>query len=368
MSAHRFRFTPVDTLFFRDGRPFEAEALQGEAESLFPPPTRTLMGACRLALARGQGYKGPAAWSGKLARVLGDGPDSVGELRFSGPHLSLGKEALIPFPMHVLGEQGADADGNVFFTPTTFLEPGEAVLCDLGQARLPVPKTKGVALQSGEGLYLRPAAFEAVLEGKLPGKDDVVLPERLYVRETRIGLERDAATRTAVQGKLFGATHLRLRDDVSFVVDVEGVPKGWAKDCPPLVGLGGESRMAELELADAAKKLKTPLGAIESGGRCTVTLLTPLQLTKATMFGPGAMFADWSGVRVESASLGKPIFLGGWDFKERKSLPLRPYLPPGSTWFCSVDANRMKDMQARHLSCLGSEGAFGFGAVALGIW
>jgi CRISPR-associated protein Cmr3 len=44
-----WRFTPLDTLFFRDGRPFNA----GETvwlESLFPPSGRTLQGVIRSAI------------------------------------------------------------------------------------------------------------------------------------------------------------------------------------------------------------------------------------------------------------------------------------------------------------------------------
>jgi CRISPR-associated protein Cmr3 len=149
---------------------------------------------------------------------------------------------------------------------------------------------------------------------------------------------------------------------------VEGVPDGWAKACPRLIALGGESRMAELEVTGPVAAISAPLEAIKKDRRVTITLLTPLRLTSETMPRAGETFANWPGVRVESACLGKPNFLGGWDAKKRQSFPLRPYLPAGSTWFCTVDADHVQALSERHDSRIGSEGAFGFGAVALGIW
>ncbi len=45
-------FEPLDTLFFRDGRPFNQGEGNGGVESLFPPSPTTLVGAARVALAR----------------------------------------------------------------------------------------------------------------------------------------------------------------------------------------------------------------------------------------------------------------------------------------------------------------------------
>jgi CRISPR-associated protein Cmr3 len=363
MSAHVFRLTPLDTLFFRDGRPFDMAETQSDAESLFPPPTRTLVGALRLALARGQGFSGVGQWGNELAKVLGDGPQDLGQLRFAGPYLALDSEALFPLPMHIVG-----ARGDKTFEATTFLAPGNEITCDLGRVRLPMPKTANVALQSGAGLFLRRTAFEALMGGDLSAANEFVLPEQLFAFEPRTGLRRDPDKRTAVQGQLYRTQHVRLQDRASMVVEVDGLPPGWAKACPRLITLGGENRMADVEWSKALPTIKAPMDTIQKTRQLTITLLTPLRLEKATMGRAGETFADWEGVSVVSACLGKPIFMGGWDGRNKTTVPLCPYLPPGSTWFCSVDAQHVKTLSTRNGSCVGREAAFGFGAVALGLW
>lgn len=369
MKTHAFRLTPVDTWFFRDGRPFEMGAMQSDAESLFPPPTRTLVGALRLALARGQGYTpSREKWGRPIAEVLGDGPNDLAKLRFSGPYLVLGNEVLYPFPQHVVGEWIEERDEKRF-RPTTLLAPGkQEVLTDLGQVRLPEPKTPGVALQSGAGLFLRRSGYEKVLTGVLPDENDVVLPETLYAYEDRIGLARDAEKRTALHGHLYRTRHIRLARNVGFAMSALGLPQGWAEACPDLIALGGESRLAELVTMDVPKPLSVPVNEIQKSGRMTITLLTPLALAEKTMLQKGGRFADWDGVTVESACLGKPMMLGGWDGDKRESLPLKPYLPPGSTWFCKLNEDAKDVVEQRSRGCVGAEGAWGFGAVALGTW
>ena len=50
-------FDPLDTLFFRDGRPYhQGELSQAGVASLFPPFPSTLVGAIRAACARALGW------------------------------------------------------------------------------------------------------------------------------------------------------------------------------------------------------------------------------------------------------------------------------------------------------------------------
>lgn len=363
MNAQTFRLTPLDTLFFRDSRPFDQGPLQSDAESLFPPPARTIVGSLRLALAQGQGFRGPGSWSGALAKVLGDGPEDLGKLRFGGPYLTLEGEPLYPMPLHILGKREGDA-----FTPAARLAPGAPVRCDLGTVRLPAPIALPGAdrstLGSGAGFFLRRSGLEAALSGRPVDTSAVVSPSRLYVGEARIGLEREAATRTAKQGQLYAATHLRLRRGVSLAIEVMGLPEGWAAACQRLVPLGGEGRMAELELGPALAPIKA---ARSPSGRVTVTLLTPVRFDgEATR--PGRPLPGLPGARIVSACLGKPISMGGWDTQRRQPLPLVPYLPAGSTWFCEIDAGQDGAVWERHGGRLGPEAALGFGAIALGTW
>ena len=221
------RFEPADTLFFRGGTPFTADsAPQDGVESLFPPHPATTAGALRAAFALCNGWSGHGRWAKHLGEILGDGPNDLGALAVDGPFLLRDCEPLFPMPRHLLGSNEAGR-----WIPRLLLRPGPEVACDLGDAvRLPeVPQTAGDAqgFKPGDGLWLTCSGMEAVLCGALPPEDTVVSRHELWSEEVRIGLERDGAARTAVEGMLYSTRHVRLRRGVSLGLQVTGVPDGW---------------------------------------------------------------------------------------------------------------------------------------------
>ena len=99
------RFDPLDSLFFRDGRPYtKDESEQVGVASQFPPTPATLVGAVRAAAARGRGWDGHGAWSDDIKKVLGDG-ESLGPLRFRGPVLIRGGDVLFPAPANLMRDE-----------------------------------------------------------------------------------------------------------------------------------------------------------------------------------------------------------------------------------------------------------------------
>ena len=90
------KIRPLDTLFFRTGKPFT----MGEdtwAESLFPPYPSTLYGAIRSFLIfQREGLK--AFINGKYKDDIGT-PDKKGFLKIKGPLLSKNSELFFPAPL-----------------------------------------------------------------------------------------------------------------------------------------------------------------------------------------------------------------------------------------------------------------------------
>ena len=81
MTKQTVSFNAVDTLFFRESRPMES---QGELQSVFPPPIRTLAGALRTLIGENAGVN----WShfkatDELANIIGYG-DDLGQLSLQG--------------------------------------------------------------------------------------------------------------------------------------------------------------------------------------------------------------------------------------------------------------------------------------------
>lgn len=362
MKWQKWTFSFFDTCFFRNPSPFNAgEGGYAVAQTAFPPTMFTVQGAIRTSLALEQGWHpgDERRWPEELG-----GSDDIGKLRFCGPYLCLEDQIYFATPLFLLGR------GDAF----TRLAPGEEVECDLGLVRLPVPlrpiegaKALGESFISRDGLA-------SVLEGGTPRGEDVKDREYFWAEEPRVGLERQDAKRTALEGHLYSCVHIRPRSGVKLVVFVAGIPEGWNVCSRRILTLGGEGRLAaaEVEAGDPSRFLP-PAPRLMAGSdgklRFTVTLLTP-----GWYGGPveteGVIRQGPPGVpgRCVSACVGKAMQLGGWDLLNQRPRPLVSVLPPGSTWFYECEPELAEELLKLHGKCLSPLEAYGFGQIAIGRW
>lgn len=363
-----FALTPQDAWFFRDGRPYNhGESNQADVRSLFPPPARTLTGAIRAALARENGWDGKhRGWPANVTAALGSSPHDLGKLQFSGPfivHKDKDNEeetVLWPLPRHVLGlaEKGK-------WTPKTFLRPGERpTLTDQGEIRLPeIAGEKQPDLKPNESAWITTKGLSRVLAGALPPTDSIYTPSQLWKQEARVGLKRNASTLQVDEGDLYSPSFVRLTKGTSLGIGFSGVAD-LKNGLPVLFPLGGESRLAQCDDAPKETLPRTPDFKTNEGEiTFTVTLLTPGDFDAMETLLP-------SGVSVISACLGKPVPIGGWDSLENEPLPLRPFHPAGSVWFCQTSSANLSLIHALHGKWLGDKHttAHGFGQIVIGHW
>jgi len=366
----RLQLDPLDTLFFRDGTPFAADSsAPSDVGGLFPPHPATLTGALRAALARANGWSGSGRWTPELNQAFGAGPEDLGLLSFTGPFLLRAGQPLFAAPLHLQGASAGDG-----WTPRALLQPGSAVVCDLGDAvRLPdlpaaIPAAERAELKAGEGWWLTRAGLEAVLRGSLPAPETLVASGELWREEPRIGIERNRQTRTAADGMLYTCRHVRLARQVGLGVEIAGLDHHWM---PPsgALPLGGESRLALCSPWQQALALTAPLPAVVASGRLLVVALTPLALSAEQILGR-APLPELAGARVISACLGRPLRIGGWDSLARRPLPLQSFLPAGSVLFCQLLDPAAGGALAAGcgLARIGARQRWGYGLVALGTW
>jgi CRISPR-associated protein Cmr3 len=356
--------TPLDAWFFRDGRPYnEKEANQADVASVFPPPARTLSGALRAALARANGWTGRGSWPDPLNRAFGSGSEELGSLQFTGPFLILNGEALWPLPRHVLGSVSES------WEPRAFLRPVEAATaCDAGNLRLPeIVISKGTrcdTLKTAETAWVTAAGLGTLLAGELPEAHSIVLAKMLWVHEARIGLHRDEKKLITEEGALYSPSYVRLRRGVALGVSVAGVPEGMAH-VGDILPLGGESRLARCE-----EWGRNPVPAVPSRERFTLDAVSRVAFI-IVLLTPGRFITgkpDLPGAGIISACVGKPQFTGGWDSLKREPLPLEPFAPAGSVWFCTATRGDFDAIHKRHGQHIGAHTAHGFGQIAIGLW
>lgn len=388
------RFDPLDSLFFRDGSPYQqGETNQSGIASMFPPAPPTLVGAIRAACARALGWKsGNWCENKEICKQLGNGEENLGKLHFRGPFLVRCKspsneakgegkktEILFPAPANLTGkiEKPNDKFRNENDEPTvkspTLLSPSlNALDCDLGKdIRLPIAENaaEGDKLLYEKDWWITKEGLEQVLQNNQPEERHLVHQSLLWSKESRIGIARSDDSRTTKEGAMYSPSHIRLKRGVSIAMEVGGLSQKCADELTKQPQpVGGESRACWLHLYERSLSFpKLPeWNASEETLRYTATALTPVYVPKP----PKPEEENYAGLpgRIVSACLPRPMILGGWDSLERKPLPLKPYLAPGSVLFLEAKTEERENVKKFHNHAIGDRREWGFGLVAIGIW
>ena len=390
------KLTPLDTLFFRDGSPFNAgETGQMEVTSVFPPSASTVVGCLRAAFAREMGWSGKREerWNKNIIEHLGDGAD-LRQLEFTGPYLLHNNQLLFPVPSHLLAKGKDKAQGNQQATDAeddsedtidqlTFLRPSDEILhTDIGEVRLPSTKPDKQGFKNLGQAYVTSAGMSCILRGHRPDKTTIITAKNLWQSETRIGIHRDDKSRTTKEDALYQAVHTRLARGVSLGMGVTG----YAGNIPKLATLGGESRMVWLEEDTPWGLPESHLEPKKDTLHYTVIFITPAQLSGDGWQKPKGTLPGLPG-HIVSACVGKPVLIGGWfsgdkeDNTEnnsenntetkryqRGSRPLEPFLPAGSIFFMAASASDLDNIKSEHNSKIGQKTAWGYGHILIGAW
>lgn len=291
----RIFIEPTEPLLFRTGRPFNA----GEnnfAETIFPPTPETLQGALRAMIAvqwgRAQTDKtrtiNEIFNEGAIVKLIGrrvNGKNIYGRFRITG--LTLGRrnqatqkvERLFPAPSHIIRATLAQEETNKTMTKSVRLIPASEVARE-GMSNHPSGKKMLFPALSGhktagksealEGWLTEQALKVALSKEDIPDDAEETIPtHKVYVRESRLGIGMNNATKTTEEGYLYQVQMIRMQPNYGFVVDIQlgeeqygdsdlpheeqrtdilGVPmdlnflrEGW-------LTLGGEQRAARFEV------------------------------------------------------------------------------------------------------------------------
>jgi CRISPR-associated protein Cmr3 len=338
MTRIGLQLDPLDTLFFRDGRPFDAAS---RASSGLPAP-QTLAGAVRTYLLARAGFDFAAftrARQGNPAEDVRDvlvrlgAPRALVDLHFRGPWVALADgagtvEPLLPVPSTLACEGEGDKwyrsdplDGHV---------PGWPSMAGLR----PLWRRAGPDAKRPDGL-LTPGGVHAFLAGGCPTKDDWLTPDDVSGFDQRTGIEIDAGSLTAAEGRIYGIRLLALRPRV----EREGPHRGkrvclYAEalstaagplEFPDPLPFGGEGRHVRVTLI---KRPPTWAELEPVDGRTVWLLATP-----AFLSGPEALPAVPAPARLVAAASASPVAVSGWDVARGGPRPTRFAVPAGSVYF-----------------------------------
>jgi CRISPR-associated protein Cmr3 len=253
MTWTMYKIDALDTLFFRDGRPFVAG--EGtDVASRFPSSPLTLQGLIRSKLLSlpsvgcTEGWRQyregcnnearccPKQGNCKAEKVVGSATArgaSNGSLRVHGPWILVNECPVLPIPMDLIAEAEALKEiakigkGEL---STEILMPDEngAAYSNLPGALKPLKPPPSWGEKKFEGVpgFIVWDRYKEYLCGtapKLTLKEDWWRPSDLWGEELRPGLEIEDERSRAEQGKLYFARHTRLREKVALAVEMEGL-------------------------------------------------------------------------------------------------------------------------------------------------
>ncbi|MEY4980151.1 MAG: hypothetical protein RLZZ352_2421 [Pseudomonadota bacterium] len=379
-------FSALDTWFFRESRPMESVG-GAQLQSVFPPPTRTVVGAIRSAIGNAAGVQ----WHGypdakqpehqALRRLIGDA-NGLGRLSFRGPFVMKDGQRLYPVPLIVLRSAGLDGpDGKTPSATFTRLEPASDLTdCDLGRVQLPKKQPAAPAgAKPLEHAWLTATGLQAVLSGQTLTENGVVQAKDLFHTEERLGIGRYNTRRTVEPGLLYQTQHVRPVLGVAVGMCVHG----FEPDDAPVPAQGVTRLGAEGRMAHWVRRAEPVLPAVAvKGPRLLLVLTTHAQfehgwlpdgLSPVTL--PDSGQTVWEGslhgvrLRLLCAVVGKPVREGGWNLAKRAPRDMVSLTPAGSCYFCEVlDADAALAAQALHGQQIGQSTDHGHGELAVGTW
>lgn len=311
--------TPLDTVFFRDGKAFTMGE-ESQADGLFPPPPSVVYGALRTRYFTEHPDELPKAEEPE---------DPTGTARITGLGLRRGGGTLFPLPRDLVQQQRETAPEVVSLRPVA----GDALP---GSTPVPAPLTHPATVESVEGGYLHQRDLTTYLHSadwsttyRYHREEDLVQTE------SKVGIKQNRATRGAQEGHLYRIGFRRLAPNVSLSVDVHGLPLRSSG----LLKVGGEGKAARFQTLDQEwPHPDPPLEAIRETGCFKAYLATPALFESGWL--PSVLDAETLQGRVGSAqfslyaaAVGKSVYIGGWDMKEGKPKPMLKAVPAGSVYY-----------------------------------
>lgn len=350
------RLQPLDTVFFRDGKPFS----QGEetwSDSVFPPFPSVFYGALRTLYF--------TQHPDKLKEWYQQDQDATAQLRITSIYLESQDEQLhyLPSPRDIVvfNKRQKHKKELTFLTTTPYAQTSNPA-----PYLLTVPAGHDSKAEEPDELF-ESASYQKYLQGALENTGFISFP---YIRESKVGIGRDDTTHAAgAEGRLYRVEMLRLAthkkrlyqpEQWAFLLEFHGLEleKGVG-----ILKLGGEHKAARYEIKDARPDTLSPPS-------------TPFKQFKLCLTTPAIFNNGWypdlgekwgAEVKLLAAAVGKPQFIGGFDMKKRQPKPMYRAVPAGSVYYFQCSAQCSQDLvtqlHGKSISDIYPQQGFGLGFI-----
>ena len=329
----------IDTLFFRDGKPFEMGD-ENWANGIFPPLPSAFYGAIRTAYFS-QNPQKLKDWNDKKIE------DPTRNLKIKGIYLY--KDI---FLAPIFSEFVSEDEEDIFFERNS-LPLNEEVFSSSKTAITPYSKeVEGMQGFLPIGMF---SALSDFVNDEQSQTKTFVKMDSIFTKEPKIGIARQNSTKTTEEGKLYRVALNRLEvagnpnKKLSFWVDVNIEILGEQFNLD-FLKLGGENKLAECKTANSID-VHFPKPTIVKYFK--LALLSPAIFTK-TEEGrkeggwlpdcfvyeetQKAYIGTWQGVRLKllRAFVGSSVPVGGFDVREKQPKMMYRAVPTGSVYHFEI--------------------------------
>jgi len=354
---------PADTLFFRDGKPFDA-GTDSFAGGIFPPYPSTLYGVLRSAIMMNakvdfEKFIKVDNYNHNIEEV--GTKDKLGTLSIAGPWLAGAlKNSLyvdyFPSPLNLVLDENNRRE-IYFITPreNNSIPP----LWDLPITFNPLLPEMNVKVKSAEA-YLNIAVAKKLLKGVIPYAHEIIQPSRLFKRDIKTGIKRNISSRVAQEGMLYSEIHFQMNMDDPTLYDVGLIFEVSHDGHLPEKGyiqIGGEARGAFIQKVRDIKRFdesdeKEIAEIICKNKRFFIWLITPAIfknnflpdfIDKDSLEGSIECNGSSINVRLISCQTGRAIHIGGFDLAKGFPKIMRKAVPARSIYFFSLLDHNISD-------------------------
>lgn len=321
---------PLDTLFFRDGKPFTMGS-ETWADGIFPPHPSVFYGAIRST------YFAKYPNEIELANEKGD---PTNDLKITKILYKIGNDYYFPLPLdyvHYKDEEDEEKDEDKCMLLQLTKTDEIYNSCKTDYILKTEDHKKAETISNG---IIRIGNFKTYLNAN-EGAIYIYQLSELIKTEPKVGITRSNQTHTSEEHKLYRVGMRRLSSDlnnsISFVLSFEGLDI----DNNGLMKLGGEGKAVKYSTVDNKENVNIKPPKFDSNDKYFKLVLTtpaifkkgwlPSWIDKKNL--EGKLPKIGTKVKLMSASIGKPISIGGFDMKKRIPKPTRKAVPAGSVYF-----------------------------------
>ncbi len=314
----------LDTLFFRDGKPFTMGD-ETWANGIFPPPPSVFYGALRSA------YFSQHPEELHLANKEGD---PTKDLVIKGIYVTEDGRPYFPMPLDLVQKKYKTEDDlededwdNYIRVELLKQNNRKAFFSSSSETNINLLELDKEIESLDDLSFLKNDMFRQYQKGHCTRLKATPV-NKLIHKENKIGIQRSRVTNTTVDGMLYRVAMNRL-GDIKFAIDYEGLelaPKG-------LLKLGGEAKVVTYYAVEEASnfEIKSNENFVEESS-VKIVLLTPAVFKKGWL----PSFIDGVNVKLIAACVGKPISIGGFDMQKKEPKYMRKAVPAGSIYSVEV--------------------------------